>query len=61
MEGPKVELVFSNVHKLKSLERDTVSLLDDFNYLEIRWQASTVEDRSEVQWWGGGDMPVSMH
>ena len=61
MGDPQVEIVFSAVHKFKSLEMDTVSLLDDFNYLEICWQASTVEDRSEVQWWGGGDMPVSMH
>ena len=35
MEDPQVEIVFSTVHKFKGLEMDTVSLLDDFNYLEI--------------------------
>ena len=35
MHDPRVDMVFSTIHKFKGLEMDTVRLLDDFNYTGI--------------------------
>ena len=41
MHDPRVDIVFSTVHKFKGLEMDTVRLLDDFNYTGIPYVKST--------------------
>ena len=41
MHDPRVDMVFSTVHKFKGLEMDTVRLLDDFNYTGIPYVRPT--------------------